>query len=168
MPHIHINIGSNKGDRAALIERAVAALCRRIDPQGRARVTLSPIEESEPWGFESDNSFLNLGLMIDIADSVYPHRLLSDLQAVEMEIDASPHRHSDGSYADRSIDIDLIAVGDMVVDDGCLQLPHPRMHLRDFVLRPISILDPAWRHPLVRLTASELLRELDIDYPSST
>lgn len=156
MPHIHINIGSNQGDRAALIERAVAALCRRLDPDGRATVSLAPIEESEPWGFESTNRFLNLGLMIDAPGEVSPEAVLCTLQQVEREIADVPHRHADGSYADRPIDIDLIAVDDMVVDTPALQLPHPRMHLRDFVLRPISTLDPHWRHPLTGLTAAEM------------
>ncbi len=142
MPHIHINIGSNIGDRAALIERAVAALCRRLDPDGRATVTLAPVEETEPWGFESEHPFLNLGMMVDTPDAVDPETVLDVLQQVEREVADAPHRHPDGSYADRPIDIDLIAIDDLVVNTPRLQLPHPRLHLRDFVLRPLFTLDP--------------------------
>lgn len=157
MSHIHINIGSNQGDRAAHIECAVAALCRRLDPSGRALVTLAPLEESEPWGFESDHPFLNLGLMIDMPDAPDPHSLLQMLQETEKEIAVAPHRHADGSYVDRPIDIDLIAVDDLTADTDVLQLPHPCMHLRPFVLRPLAALDPAWRHPLTGKTAAEML-----------
>lgn len=160
MSRIHLNIGSNIGDRAALIERAVAALCERLDPDGNADIRLAPIIESEPWGFESDNRFLNLGLMIDTPADVNPHEILNCLQDVEREIADSPHRHADGSYADRPIDIDLIAIDDKTVDTPALQLPHPRMHQRDFVLKPMADLDPHWRHPILGKTAEELLEEL--------
>ena len=160
MSIIQINIGSNKGDRAAQIERAVAAVCQRVDPGQCAKISLAPIVESEPWGFESENSFLNLGLMIESPDDVDPFELLDIIQSVEREIADEPHRNPDGSYADRPIDIDLISVDDKIVDSPRLQLPHPRMHLRVFVLEPIKFLDPAWRHPVTGLTAEEMLRKV--------
>lgn len=160
MAVVHINIGSNIGDRAALIERAVAALCARIDPEGRARITLAPIVESAPWGFESKNNFLNLGLKIETDGKVDADNLLNDILNVEREISAKSHRKADGSYADRPIDIDLIAVDDMIVDTARLHLPHPRMHLRKFVLAPLATLDSQWRHPIFNKTAAELLEDL--------
>ncbi len=160
MSRVHINIGSNTGDRAAQIERAVAALCARLDPDCRAEIRLAPIVESEPWGYDSPNPFLNLGLMIDTPDAVDPHAVLDALQAAEREVSDAPHRNADGSYADRPIDIDLIAVDDMVVDSPRLQLPHPRMHLRDFVLRPLAALDPDWRHPISGLKAKMMSEKL--------
>lgn len=160
MSVIHINIGSNTGDRAALIERAVAALSERIDPAGRAQISLAPIEESEAWGFESDNRFLNLGVMIESPDDFDPMALLDLLQSVEKDIADVPHRNPDGSYADRPIDIDLIAVDDKVVDEARLKLPHPLMHLRPFVLEPIKFLDPDWRHPISDLNADEMLKRV--------
>ncbi|MDE5568610.1 MAG: 2-amino-4-hydroxy-6-hydroxymethyldihydropteridine diphosphokinase [Muribaculaceae bacterium] len=160
MAKIHINIGSNTGDRAAQIERAVAALCERLDPSCRAEIRLAPIEESEPWGFESANKFLNLGLMVDMPGDVEPFAVLDVLQTVENDISDAPHRNADGSYADRPIDIDLIAIDDRVIDTPHLQLPHPRMHLRDFILRPVAALDPSWRHPLTGMTTGQMLSEL--------
>ena len=160
MAKIHINIGSNTGDRAAQIERAVAALCERLDPSCRAEIRLAPIEESEPWGFEAANKFLNLGLMVDMPGDADAFAVLDALQAVEREIADVPHRNSDGSYADRPIDLDLIAVDDRVIDTERLQLPHPRMHLRDFVLRPVAALEPDWRHPLTGMTAGQMLSSL--------
>lgn len=161
MAKIHINIGSNKGDRAAHIERAVALLVNRLDPDNRGEAKLAGIIESEPWGFESPNRFLNLGLMLDLpGESVDPHTILENLQAVERELSTDSHRNPDGTYADREIDIDLIAVDDLVVDDLALTLPHPRMSQRSFVLEPVAELDPGWRHPLTGLSAKEMLRQL--------
>lgn len=160
MSTVHINIGSNLGDRAALIERAVAALSERIDPDCEAEIRLAPVVESEPWGFESGNRFLNLGLMIKSSRDEDPYEILAMLQATEKEIDGHSHRDDDGGYIDRAIDIDLIAVDDKIIDSPTLQLPHPRMDKRDFVLRPIASLDPDWRHPLTNKTAQEMIDEL--------
>ena len=150
MSRIHVNIGSNTGDRAALIERAVAALAVRLDPDGNAEIRLAPLIESEAWGFSSDNRFLNLGLMVDVPGDTDPETILLSLQATEQEISDAPHRQADGSYADRAVDIDLIAVDDKVVDT-------PELHLRRFVLEPMAALDPSWRHPIFGLTAPEML-----------
>lgn len=159
---IHINIGSNSGCRHALIERAVAAVSFGIP----GRLTRSEIIETAPWGFESPNPFLNIGLMIELDIPVgtdleaFAHTLLHRLQAIEKSIDSSPHRDAAGAYIDRAIDIDLIAVGDLVIATPELILPHPRMHMRDFVLRPLAALDPSWVHPLFGLAVSQLLSDL--------
>lgn len=92
----------------------------------------------------------------------YSLGVLRRLQEIQSAIDPSPHRDADGRYIDRAIDIDLIAIGNWIVDTPDLTLPHPRMHLRDFVLIPLSALAPAWRHPLTGKTAEELLNELEI------
>lgn len=157
----YINIGSNMGDRHALIELAVACIERMGMP-----VCRSAYIESEPWGYESDNLFLNLGLAVDTA--MTPGTLLERLLDIEREINPAPHRRSDGSYSDRAIDVDLIAcdvmegtgVRSLVIDTPCLTLPHPRMHLRRFVLVPMAELAPMWRHPLLGLTPAEMLARL--------
>lgn len=151
----HVNIGSNIGDRHALIERAVAAIGR----MAKATVRLSSPFESEPWGFESPNSFINLGVAFET--DLPPFELLRQLRLIESRISDASHRTADGCYADRMIDIDLIAVGQIILSGDGLTLPHPRMHLREFVLRPIEELEPGWRHPLLGLTPSEMLARLD-------
>lgn len=146
--HIHINIGSNIGDRAAQIERAVALIASHLDPDGKAEIRLAPIAESRPSGFDSENDFLNLGLMIDTPKHVGPLEVLHKLQTIERLISQKSHRNADGSYCDREIDIDLIAMDNLVVDTPELVLPHPRMKERPFVLTPLKYLDPNWKHPL--------------------
>lgn len=148
----HINIGSNIGDRLALLGEAVAAVERELC----ATAQVSAAVESEPWGFESPNMFLNVGINVEVGD-LAPLELLHRLQMAQRSVDDSSHRKADGSYADRRVDIDLIALGTAVVDTTELTLPHPRMAQRDFVLRPMMELLPEWRHPILGLTAGEML-----------
>ncbi len=83
--------------------------------------------------------------------------MLKSLLDIEKSISSASHRDESGNYVDRIIDIDLIAYDDLIIDSEALTLPHPRMHLREFVLRPLALLWPDWRHPILDLTAQELL-----------
>ncbi|MCD8387297.1 MAG: 2-amino-4-hydroxy-6-hydroxymethyldihydropteridine diphosphokinase [Bacteroidales bacterium] len=138
---VYANIGSNQGDRHALIEQAVALIAKSF-PDGRIRN--SDYIESEPWGYDSPNAFLNLGIAIDldVAEGIGPELVLDRLLTVERCVSDSPHRNADGSYRDRPIDIDLIAIDFLEVNTPNLILPHPRAHLRDFVMIPLRQLAP--------------------------
>lgn len=139
MSKIHLNIGSNLGDRRALIGRAAAMLARALAP---CRMRLSSYVESEPWGFESANPFLNRGLLVETDRTVDPFDVLAATQAVERAIGhGAPHRNSDGSYCDRPIDIDIIDIDSITLSSPTLTLPHPRMHLRPFVIGPMQELE---------------------------
>ena len=154
MPIAYINIGSNMDNREALIEQAVA----HIEFLCGTKCKQSPIIESSPWGFESPHPFLNIG--IAIKTSFTPIILLQELLKIEKKISAAAHRDENGNYIDRQIDIDLIAVDDIVVDSPTLQLPHPRMHLRDFVLTPMMHLNPHWVHPILNQSITQLHNQL--------
>lgn len=138
MATAYINLGSNIGDRRSTIERAVAAIEADLGVSARR----SQWVESEPWGFDSPNRFVNLGIVVDT--ELEPIELLRRLQAVEKSIDPSSHRDAEGRYIDRVIDIDLIAVDHLVVDTPELTLPHPRMKERPFVMGPLLELCPDW------------------------
>ncbi len=153
----YISIGSNIGDRRAHIERAVTALSALAE--GPVRV--SAVMETAPWGYESANPYLNVCLAFPTSLSPLP--LLRELLRVQDSIDPSPHRNADGSYADRRIDIDLIALGHAVVSSPEITLPHPRMHLRDFVLLPLAEIAPGWRHPLLGLTPAEMIAAMSAE-----
>ncbi len=157
---IYVNIGSNSGHRHALIRRAVAAVSSALP----GVVRCSDIIETEPWGFDSPNTFLNIGLMIETESVSEPKAFAEDvfrtLRSIEKDIDPSPHRDSSGAYIDRKIDIDLIAVDDVVLSTPNLTLPHPQMHLRDFVLVPMAQLDPSWLHPLFLMTSGDMARRI--------
>lgn len=148
--HIFLNIGSNLGDRRRHLSRAVAAIEREF-----GYFELSHVVESAPWGYASPNAYLNVGMMV-ISD-LDPHEVLRRLQAIEMELNSSPHRAPDGTYADREVDIDIIAIDDLVIDSPELQVPHPHIAERRFVLEPMAELAPYWRHPVLGKTAAELL-----------
>lgn len=122
------------GDRHALIEQAVALISEAY-PQNRIRI--SDYIESEPWGFDSQHPFLNLGVAIDDFNDD-PLSLLRAMQAIEKKVADAPHRNPDGSYRDRPIDIDIIEIDGVEMSTPELTLPHPRAHERDFVLIPLS------------------------------
>lgn len=155
MVKAHINIGSNLGDSHALLERVVAGV---VFTEGIGNVRKSDVIMSEPWGFGSRNMFLNIGVELETAMSA--GELFRCMMELQSAISDAPHRTPEGGYADRLVDIDLIFYGDMVVDSAELTLPHPRMHLREFVLKPVVQLSPDWKHPLVGKTAAELLDDL--------
>lgn len=161
MSTAHISIGSNLGDRAALIERAVSAISARF-----AVTAVSRPVESEPWGYSSPHPFINVGVNIEIGPGMTPETLLDILLEIQNSIDSSAHRNTDGSYADRAIDIDLICYGSVATPpDAHPALPHPRMHLREFVLIPMIEILPTWRHPLLGLTSARLLHRLSPSTP---
>ncbi|MDE6085266.1 MAG: 2-amino-4-hydroxy-6-hydroxymethyldihydropteridine diphosphokinase [Muribaculaceae bacterium] len=131
MSTVHLNIGSNTGDRPALIERAIVLIGQRAG-EVTAR---SSVVESPPWGFESSHSFINVG--INIETMLSPLGLLDVLQEIEREVSPLPHRNPDGSYRDRGIDIDIIAWENKTVTTDRLTVPHPRARERDFVMIPL-------------------------------
>lgn len=148
-----MSLGSNLGDRRRNLSRAVAAIEKEF-----GYFELSHTIESKPWGYDSRNPYLNLCMMV--MTELEPAEVLRRLQAIERELCPDPHRNPDGSYADRVIDIDIIAIDDLVVDTPELKLPHPRMAERSFVLEPMAELVPFWRHPVSGLTPRELLSDL--------
>lgn len=152
--NIFLNIGSNLGDRRRNLSRAVAAI-----EQEFGYFELSHVVESEPWGYASPNHFLNVGMMV--LSDLPPEEILRRLQAIERRLSPTPHRNPDGSYADRLVDIDIIAIDTLVVDTPELRLPHPRMAGRRFVLEPMAELAPFWQHPVTGLTPHEMLKDLD-------
>ena len=138
------------GNRKTLIEQAVA----HIEFLCNDKAHKAPLFESEPWGFSSANKFLNLGISINT--HLKPQQLIIELLKIERVISPQRHRDEMGNYIDRKIDIDLIAIDEITIDTPTLQLPHPRMHLRDFVLTPMMHLNPSWRHPILNKTTSQL------------
>lgn len=159
---IHLNIGSNSGDSRVLTGRAVAAIVCAFGPHG-AVVAVAPPYYSEPWGFVSSSMFVNTGVMIDFPSDTSENAvngIYLRLNTIERSLTTMPHRNPDGSYRDRELDIDIIAVDEAMMNTPFVTVPHPRMHLRPFVLRPMHILDPSWRHPILHKTPGEFLETL--------
>lgn len=157
MAKAYINIGSNQGDRHALIEQAVAL----IQSSFHTNAARSSFIESEPWGFESSHPFLNLGILVDVDLTVRsPEEVLHTLLYIEHSISPGSHRDRNGNYIDRKIDIDLIAIDDIIFNSPVLTLPHPLMHRRSFVLNPLLELWDSWIHPVLGQSVQEMLKNI--------
>lgn len=151
--HFYLNIGSNMGDRRDNLYRAVVAIAAGVE-----QCVMSSIVESEPWGFVSENRFLNVGL--HVVSGMTPHGMLRHLQAIERRLGSASHRDEHGNYADRLVDIDIVAIDDRIIDTATLSVPHPHLAERDFFLIPMVELAPDWRHPVTGLTAAQMLEML--------
>lgn len=156
---IIIALGSNIHPREAHLRRAVELLERRV---GRLSA-LSNFVETPPMGFDSPNLFLN-GVAVFSSD-LPVEEVLTATQQIERQLGRA-EKSQNGVYADRTIDIDLLAATDrlgqpVLLDTPQLTLPHPRMEGRRFVLEPLAEVAPYFKHPLTGLTAEEMLARLN-------
>ena len=118
---------------------------------------MSKVVETEPWGFQSPNAFLNQALQV--TTDMNPVDALKATQAIESEMGRTSKSHN-SMYADRLIDIDLIFFDDQVIELPGLKIPHPLMHKRQFVLEPLSEIAPEIVHPLLHKTVREMFEEI--------
>lgn len=167
MYHVHLNIGSNLGDRLENIKRAVSSLRQLASVP--SSIAVSDPFRSSPWGFVSSNEFINVGMSLDCV--LDPELLLQATQRIQRSISSASHRDASGAYIDRIIDIDIIAICKVLpavaadngiapstascgiaplncaswqllhVDSPTLSLPHPRALQRDFVTIPMQLID---------------------------
>ena len=149
----YLNLGSNLGNRLLHITRALKAIGEEFGPYETSHKV-----ESDPWGFNSTNRFVNIGLAIESDEE--PEEVLRRLQIIEKNISPRGHRRGDGSYNDREIDIDIMAADGDAYDSPSLKIPHPHLAKRDFFLKPLAELAPEWHHPDSGLSASEMLDKL--------
>lgn len=148
---ITVILGSNSGNKAEYIRKAATSLTRQT---GRL-VAISSLYETEPWGFECNEPFLNQVLRIETR--LHPEIVLQ--KALEIENSLGRTRSSETRYASRTIDIDLLFCDSEIIRTPSLTIPHPRIAERRFVLVPLNEIMPDFVHPVLQKTVSELLAE---------
>ena len=160
MSPLYLLIGGNQGNRQQIINNATNLIQQRI---GFVAVS-SHIYETEPWGdFQDPNTqpFLNIALLVHT--NLTPLQALSSALLIEKELGRQriglPSSSNLRTYSSRPIDIDLIFFGNLIINTPTLTLPHPRMHLRRFVLKPLCDIAPDYIHPLFNKTLNTLLSE---------
>lgn len=155
MAKVYIGLGTNLGDK----EENLRAAVQKIEKQIGKRVSLSAFYITAPWGFHSDNHFLNAAACIDT--DLPPLEVLQKTQEIERAL-GRKHKSVGGAYSDRLIDIDLLMYDDLILSttspEGAeLNLPHPLMAERDFVMKPMAEIAPELVHPVLGKTMKELL-----------
>lgn len=155
MARVFLSLGSNIGDRSANISQAVSLLA--ISDKIKI-VKTSSFYETEPWGNENQNWFVNAAIAIDT--DFTPEELLYYCQSIEAKMGRV--RDIINHWGERIIDIDILMYDDLIISKGAaLTIPHPYMHLRAFVLVPMLEVKQDLVHPVFNKTVSQLYEELN-------
>ena len=147
----YVGLGSNLGDRAAHLLLGLSALSRL--PETRL-LRLSPVYETDPVG-PPQPPYLNM--VAELETELSPKGLLAEMLRVEKALG----RERRERWGPRTLDLDLLLYGDLVLEEAGLSVPHPRLHERAFVLVPLLDLLPEGRHPLLGQSFAELLASLN-------
>ena len=126
---VYLGLGSNLGDKEENIRKAIELIGLRVGLVARQ----SSLITTEPWGFESDNQFVNAAVLC--MTELSPREVLRATQKIEREMGRS-NKSVGGNYSDRIIDIDILLYDELRVDEPDLQIPHPLMLKREFVMIP--------------------------------
>ena len=150
MKLVYLGLGSNIGDREAMIQSALAALNR---PDLRLK-RVSNLYETEPIGFIEQGWFLNCAA--EFETELFPRQLLHRMQKVELDMG----RVRSVQNGPRNIDLDILLFGNTVMKTGELEIPHPRYRERRFTLAPLAELNPSLRDPVTGQTMADMLGAL--------
>ena len=146
---VYILLGANQGDTRQTFAKARDM----IEKKAGEILSLSSLYQTQPWGFNSDDTFLNQAMMINTR--LDPETLLKILLQIEKGLGRIRHGTH---YTSRIMDIDILFYNNEMIDKETLTVPHPRMHLRNFALVPMTELAPEFVHPQLKKTMKELKR----------
>ena len=151
MEKIYLSLGSNKGNKIQNIELAI----KKINHSGIRILNISKKYITEPWGKKDQNEFLNC--ILEIESDLSPWKLLKILKKIELELGKKIIER----WGERTIDIDIIFYGNKIIYEKNLIIPHPRFHLRKFVLIPLYDISNRIVDPLSGLSVEEILKKTE-------
>lgn len=146
-----LSLGSNMGNRNKMLLNA----CRLLELECGSLALISPVYKTAPWGYDSDNWYLNQVVAINTVLS--PEELLIETQKIELELGRTTKTQT--LYQDRPIDIDILVMGDSIVNTDRLAIPHKELANRKFVLKPLNDIMPELIIPVLNKSVTELLEE---------
>lgn len=144
--NVYLSIGSNMGDRLQLVRTAAALIHKKLGKIARR----SHIYETQPWGNVAQDPFLNQVIMINTIMS--PRDMLEKIAEIEKEMG----RERKEKWGPRTMDIDILFYGKRIIRDKGLEVPHPELHKRMFVLAPLLEIAPELEHPVLKQPIDEL------------
>jgi 2-amino-4-hydroxy-6-hydroxymethyldihydropteridine diphosphokinase len=147
---IYLSLGTNLGNREMNLESVLKEL-----PPDVFVLEKSPIYQTEPWGYLDQPDFLNQVILVETTLS--PQELLEHIKSIEEKIGRKPSFR----FGPRKVDIDILFYGDRIIQNEVLEIPHPRIKDRAFVLVPLADIDPGLLYPGTDLTITDLLQEVD-------
>lgn len=146
---VFLGLGANVGDKKANIKKAIELLKEKI-----ANIAVASIYETKPWGYKEQDNFLNTAIKGNTRLS--PSELFKFVKDIEKKLG----RIKRFKWGPREIDIDVLFYNDKIYKDHNLEIPHSRLHERDFVLKPLMNLEPEFIHPIFKRTIKQLHSEL--------
>ena len=147
---VYIGLGSNLGNRFETLQKAVDQIAAEV---GTVE-SISRVYETPAWGFESE-AFLNACIQVNSKKN--PFEIIEILLSIETKL-GRKRIESDG-YQARSIDLDIVLYKDQIINEEHLQIPHPRMEIRQFVLTPLADIAAKVNHPILNRTIEKLQQE---------
>ena len=154
---VYLSLGSNIGDRESHLRDAIT----RLESVGKV-IAVSSFYETEPVEFTAQAWFLNCAVKLETTQT--PEKLMANLLHLEQQMG----RQRTQEKGPRTIDIDILMIGDLILNSPGLTVPHPAMHQRRFVLEPFAEIAPKARHPISQKTIQELKNELNDALPAGS
>ncbi len=156
MRDLYLSLGSNQGNRIDNLRQAV----KNIEEQIGELVASSSYYETEPWGFTDNTNFINQ--VIKVKSRLTADEILAISQKIEKDL-GRKRLKTNQEYSSRNIDIDILFLGDIVLNDLHLTVPHKHLHKRNFVLQPMFEISPDFVHPVLKKTIQQLIKECNDD-----